>query len=929
MALGAGAHGATAQQTATVLARDARTGALAFSDSGSVRVSARVLGGAPRTYQIVSVAIPSELPPGRAVNFVIEPTGRVPVLGTRTGSIDPGEQRAILVTVGTPANMLAGRVTVASVVFTSDDMAPIRVQIELDVPVRRSIEVRSVRPRIGTTPGRTVAIRLDVTNSGNADDTLAIAGQGPGDWGIGVSGAPILVLRPGETQSRELRVTIPTRAGVGEGSVTVRVMSAAVERARESTIIEVGGAFAHGPRTATMTNSILTSRDEIGNQHVTGAVIVNGLVAPRLDVSGQLTSRLPTDPAMRLAQTSFGYSDNSNFLSLLAPHWGASAGMTNLVSSSLAGQNVMGEGASFMLRTDSSTARVIVARPFGESDTPIQRDLSVAARGELVGSGGAITAFYTHMHDDLFSPRALDAFGVGGRLSPWTRSTISAELAERQYADGRGVGASADFAGDVLNTRSNIRVLHAPGGASAFAQARDVVSANVVRTDFRRLSSAASAWWTADRNATFSSLDSRGGAVSTSLTLPRHLEIGTDLRRLEFSSADSMGRFRSYQSGYAARLGARAGGASWSGDLYQDVYTQEALPYIGPPIAMPSTVTGVRGQLRFDLLRGSLGLDGSSEQRVSAYGPEARQIGFGVHGDRLRVMPFAPGVTLSGSLWRLSYGHQGLDSRRAALNVELTPSMRLVLAAQQDALLKSATGRQRTIFSLKVEQGATVPFVNRAAAVGVVFEDLDGDGRRDAGEPGIPGIIVRRDGEAAITDRHGEYRFRQSTAGPVSVDQRSLPNGWLLSPAPLEARATEFGVIPVASLEVRIVTAPSSERGARALTLGLVNVGVRDAAGRDWVAKTDASGRVVFDALPPGRYQIEVDAPGASEPVIFDRLPQVDIKASTELQRIEIVARPRPIRLLDPRSRQQRDKGKTDQPGVTDPKRGLEKSGAP
>src|SRR6476659_1787406 len=57
MALGPGAHAAAAQQTATALAGAAPTGALASSDSGSARASARVVGGAPRTYQIVSVAI--------------------------------------------------------------------------------------------------------------------------------------------------------------------------------------------------------------------------------------------------------------------------------------------------------------------------------------------------------------------------------------------------------------------------------------------------------------------------------------------------------------------------------------------------------------------------------------------------------------------------------------------------------------------------------------------------------------------------------------------------------------------------------------------------------------------------------------------------------------------------------------------------------
>src|SRR5262245_51718267 len=60
MALCIGADGAAAQQTAT-LARTDR-GAQMSSDSGTGRLAARVVGGAPRSYQVVSVAIPSELP---------------------------------------------------------------------------------------------------------------------------------------------------------------------------------------------------------------------------------------------------------------------------------------------------------------------------------------------------------------------------------------------------------------------------------------------------------------------------------------------------------------------------------------------------------------------------------------------------------------------------------------------------------------------------------------------------------------------------------------------------------------------------------------------------------------------------------------------------------------------------------------------------
>lgn len=43
---------------------------------------------------------------------------------------------------------------------------------------------------------------------------------------------------------------------------------------------------------------------------------------------------------------------------------------------------------------------------------------------------------------------------------------------------------------------------------------------------------------------------------------------------------------------------------------------------------------------------------------------------------------------------------------------------------------------------------ATVP---SQTAQGHVFEDLDGDGQRDSGEPGVPGVAVSNQREVVLT----------------------------------------------------------------------------------------------------------------------------------------------------------------------------------
>jgi hypothetical protein len=70
-------------------------------------------------------------------------------------------------------------------------------------------------------------------------------------------------------------------------------------------------------------------------------------------------------------------------------------------------------------------------------------------------------------------------------------------------------------------------------------------------------------------------------------------------------------------------------------------------------------------------------------------------------------------------------------------------------------------------------------FVAPAAAEtarGVVFEDLDGDGRRDDGEPGVPGVRVS-DGRSVVeTDSKGSYELEIAEEAFVFVVK---PSGWM------------------------------------------------------------------------------------------------------------------------------------------------------
>jgi len=703
-----------------------------------------------------------------------------------------------------------------------------------------------------------------------------------------------------------VRVDVPDQAGVGEAAATVVVSAHGAERARVAITVEVGRSQEHGFRRAVMTTGIVSTRDETGNGYSIGAATISGALTADVDVSGRFTSALPTDAASAVAMSTLGYSGNSNFIALSAQQWAVAAGTTNLVNTPLSGQNVMGRGGFLRLGSTNSGVEIITATPLTFAPTVETREVNVAGHARFLGKTGGFTASFAHMRDDLFRPRQLDEIGIGGRLSPWSMALVSGEIAERRFVDGRGLGYSGEFGGFVLGNHLDVQAFHAPGGSNAFAPARNSVIASMSRAHGGRLSTSGSMWQTDDDNSITSRVRSRGASFSPSVAITRHLDIGTDLRGLEFTSADNAGALTSNQAGYSVRAGLQTRLISWSADAYQNAYTQGAATVTGQRFATSSMATGGRAQMSVAVLHGSVGVNGSLETQASPVSPDTRQKGVGFRADRLQPIPWLPGVTLGGSLWRLSFANQTLTSKRVMLNVELPLGAQVSFAAEQSALLRSVTGRPRTILSMKVERSSSLTLAERGAPIGVVFQDLNGNGLRDSGEPGVPGVIVRCDGESAITDQRGQYRFTQGFHGRVEIDQRSLPVGWLQTATMLDASAAsrDIGVLPTAGLEIRVTVAGPTGGSPSNVRLGVATIVLRDSSGREWLARTDRTGQALFDALPPGRYEVEIDVSEATELLLIDRLPALEVRASTERQHLEVVARTRPIRMYQQRTKE-------------------------
>lgn len=116
--------------------------------------------------------------------------------------------------------------------------------------------------------------------------------------------------------------------------------------------------------------------------------------------------------------------------------------------------------------------------------------------------------------------------------------------------------------------------------------------------------------------------------------------------------------------------------------------------------------------------------------------------------------------------------------------------------------------------------GVACAHASAGCADGSVYDDVDGDGMRDAGEPGLPGIRVS-DGESIVaTDARGRYRFVGDTEG------RTL---FVVKPAGFTALRRPDG-LPDTWRNVRTRPGPTLKYGGMRMSAGCRDFALRRAS---------------------------------------------------------------------------------------------------
>ncbi len=297
--------------------------------------------------------------------------------------------------------------------------------------------------------------------------------------------------------------------------------------------------------------------------------------------------------------------------------------------------------------------------------------------------------------------------------------------------------------------------------------------------------------------------------------------------------------------------------------------------------------------------------------------------GVSLAGELRQVLFFAPGEERTEAHTTISFSVQEKLFIRAEhsptggvvqAEISVVPGPPLVLKFGAEARWQGEgqPTRLRVNFGFSYTFSWAPPFLPiYGMLTGVVFADLNGNGRRDPGEPGVPGAVLSVETHQVSTGKTGEFRFPGLPPGSYTLAITSLPQGYgaptrefPVTVALAEETRISLGVLPWAELEGEVFLDADGDGKRDPGEPGLARVLVRVVSpGLSLELLSDVAGRFGWTELFPGAYRVEL-LPELLPPRHELTTPQALDLALRPGQKITVSfgvrERPRPLIMIQP-----------------------------
>jgi hypothetical protein len=591
-------------------------------------------------------------------------------------------------------------------------------------------------------------------------------------------------------------------------------------------------------------------------------------------------------------------------LRLSSAAWKVDAGVFGASVSTLTGVNLVGRGASASAHTSNWNVAAIAATP--DVGAANAGGSLAGARFELTPANEvALSTSVTRLRESRGSnDRALDAIALAGGTG-FLGGRLGAELANRRFHGMSNTGWAAEYARRSPDENVDIRYVHAPGGSQAFARAASELAASGGRKLSPRFSVTGSLWRTADEGiASLSRMSMDGWTVGGHYALHEDVHVSVTGRSSTLDAATRIGDFGSGERGADASVDVRRGPISAQVTFSAANLQRRTAVADDAEHRQAASRAALRGTLGTALNGTSIVLTGNYERTGVGVGAAPEQWSYGLQVGT--TMDPGPGdaLRLEASAERLGGALGAVNALMFRGGAEWTVFKRtvLLLSVERNPWVLPGVGASPWMYVAGVSRSVSLPSLSTHGTRGRVFKDLNGNGRADQGEPGFPGVVLRRRGAVAVTDRGGTFTLDGDPREPYEVDTRSFPLGWLAPSSSVPGGTREIAAVSVSPLRVYLARDDADTARVSRAELGRVVIVARDAAGREWMSRRTSDTTVVFDALPPGQYTIGVDASAASEPLRATVEPgSISLTSGRAPPPVRVVMRARQLRFSNQR----------------------------